>query len=79
VTTWVLKEVFQQLFYARVPLEGIILSQHDRAGKNAASRQRGGSGARHLQGAERLRARPVPGIAFLRWQTDEKRPRIFPP
>ncbi len=25
VTTWVLKEVFQQLFYARVPLEGIVL------------------------------------------------------
>jgi fructose-bisphosphate aldolase class I len=25
VTTWTLKEVFQQLFYARVPLEGIIL------------------------------------------------------
>jgi len=25
VTTWVLKEVFQQLFYAGVPLEGIVL------------------------------------------------------
>lgn len=75
VTEWVLKEVYQQLFYARVPLEGTVLKPNMAVpGKKCAKR------ASVEEVAEKtvklLKAcvpSAVPGIAFLSGgQSDEE-------
>ena len=58
VTTWMLKETFQELFYAKVALEGIVLKPNmivPGKGLEDARHRRGGRRA-HRQGAEELRA-----------------------
>ena len=58
VTDWVLKEVFQQLYYARVALEGMILKPNMIVpGKKCAKQNfRRGSRRAHREGAEGMRA-----------------------
>src|ERR1700753_1054014 len=75
VTTWVLKEVFQQLFYARVPLEGIILKPNMIVpGKKCAKQNSVDEVARAtLKVLKDCVPSAVPGIAFLSGgQSDEE-------
>src|SRR5262249_46855606 len=75
VTTWVLKETFQQLFYNRVALEGMVLKPNmavpgKKAAKRASVNEVAEKTARMLK--ECVPA-AVPGIAFLsRGPSDEK-------
>ena len=74
VTGWVLKEVFQQLYYAGVALEGMILKPNMIVPGKKCAKQNSVRRSRraHRQGAEALRAAAVPGIAFLSGgQSDE--------
>ncbi len=75
VTTWILKETFQELFYAKVALEGIVLKPNMIVpGKGSKTR------ATYQEVAERTVSvlkncvpGAVPGIAFLSGgQTDEE-------
>ena len=75
VTTWVLKSQFQELFYQRVPLEGIVLKPNMAiAGKKSAKR----AGVEEVaeKTVRMLKAcvpAAVPGIAFLSGgQSDEE-------
>ncbi len=75
VTTWVLKEVFQQLFYARVPLEGIVLKPNMIVpGKKCAKQNSVGDVARAtVRVLKDCVPSAVPGIAFLSGgQSDEE-------
>ena len=75
VTTWVLKETFQQLFYNRVALEGMVLKPNmavpgKKSGKRASVAEVAEKTARMLK--ECVPA-AVPGIAFLSGgQSDEE-------
>jgi fructose-bisphosphate aldolase class I len=74
VTTWVLKEVFQQLFYAEVPLEGIILKPNMIVpGKKCAKQNSIDEVARAtVKVLKDCVPAAVPGIAFLSGgQSDE--------
>ena len=75
VTEWVLKETFQQLYFQRVPLEGIVLKPNMAiSGKKAAKR----AGVQEVaeKTVKMLKAcvpGAVPGIAFLSGgQSDEE-------
>lgn len=75
VTTWVLKEVFQQLFYARVPLEGIVLKPNMIVpGKKCAKQNSVEEVARAtVKVLKDCVPGAVPGIAFLSGgQSDEE-------
>jgi fructose-bisphosphate aldolase class I len=75
VTTWVLKDVFQQLFYAKVPLEGIILKPNMIVpGKKCAKQNSVDEVARAtLKVLKDCVPAAVPGIAFLSGgQSDEE-------
>lgn len=67
VTEWALKEQFQQLYYARVPLEGIILKPNMViAGKKCAKQASAEEVAeKTLMVLKRCVPAAVPGIAFL--------------
>jgi fructose-bisphosphate aldolase class I len=74
VTEWVLKEVFQQLFYARVRLEGMILKPNMVIAGMKCPRQAGVEevAARTLEVLKACVPPAVPGIAFLSGgQSDE--------
>jgi fructose-bisphosphate aldolase class I len=74
VTEWVLKEVYQQLFYAKVPLEKTILKPNMViAGKKCASQaSRQEVAERTVKVLKRCVPPAVPGIAFLSGgQSDE--------
>ena len=74
VTTWTLKEVFQQLFYARVPLEGIVLKPNMIVpGKKCAKQNSIEEVARAtVKVLKDCVPGAVPGIAFLSGgQSDE--------
>jgi fructose-bisphosphate aldolase class I len=75
VTEWVLKEVFQQLYYARVKLEGIVLKPNMAiAGKKAAKQAGVDEVAEKTVRLLKACVPPaVPGIAFLSGgQSDEE-------
>jgi fructose-bisphosphate aldolase class I len=75
VTTWTLKEVFQQLFYARVPLEGIVLKPNMIVpGKKCAKQNSVEEVARAtVKVLKDCVPAAVPGIAFLSGgQSDEE-------
>jgi fructose-bisphosphate aldolase class I len=75
VTTWVLKETFQQLYYANVKLEGIVLKPNMAiAGKKAAKRAGVQEVAEKTVKMLKNCVPPtVPGIAFLSGgQSDEE-------
>jgi fructose-bisphosphate aldolase class I len=74
VTEWVLKEVYQQLYYAKVPLEKTILKPNmviaGKMSKSQASRQE--VAERTVRVLKRCVPVAVPGIAFLSGgQSDE--------
>jgi fructose-bisphosphate aldolase, class I len=75
VTTWVLKETFQELYYANVKLEGIVLKPNMAiAGKKAAKRAGVAEVAEKTVKMLKNCVPPsVPGIAFLSGgQSDEE-------
>jgi fructose-bisphosphate aldolase class I len=75
VTTWVLKETFQQLFYNRVALEGIVLKPNMAiAGKKSAKRASVEEvGEKTVKMLKECVPGAVPGIAFLSGgQSDEE-------
>jgi fructose-bisphosphate aldolase class I len=75
VTTWVLKETFQQLFYNRVALEGIVLKPNMAiAGKKCAKRASVEEVAeKTVRVLKECVPGAVPGIAFLSGgQSDEE-------
>jgi fructose-bisphosphate aldolase class I len=75
VTTWVLKEVFQQLFYAGVPLEGIVLKPNMIVpGKKCAKQNSVEDVAKAtVKVLKDCVPSAVPGIAFLSGgQSDEE-------
>jgi fructose-bisphosphate aldolase class I len=75
VTTWVLKETFQELFYAKVALEGIVLKPNMIvAGKKSATQGSVGQvAARTVKVLKNCVPGAVPGIAFLSGgQSDEE-------
>ncbi len=67
VTEWVLKEVFQQLYYANVALEGIVLKPNMIVSGMKCPQQAGVAevAERTLQVLKRCVPPAVPGIAFL--------------
>ena len=67
VTTFVLKEVFQQLFHARVQLEGMVLKPNMTIAGKKCARQNSVEevAARTLKTLKRCVPPAVPGIAFL--------------
>src|SRR4051812_19688621 len=75
VTTWVLKETFQELFYAKVALEGIVLKPNmivpgKKSGKKASVQD---VAARTVKVLKNCVPGAVPGIAFLSGgQSDEE-------
>ncbi len=75
VTEWVLKEVFQELYYAQVKLEGIVLKPNMivpgmKAAKQASVEQ---VADRTIEVLKRCVPSAVPGIAFLSGgQSDEE-------
>jgi fructose-bisphosphate aldolase class I len=75
VTTWILKETFQELFYAKVPLEGIVLKPNMIVpGKGSKTRA---TSEQIAQATVRVLKNcvpgSVPGIAFLSGgQSDEE-------
>jgi fructose-bisphosphate aldolase, class I len=75
VTTWVLKETFQQLFYNRVALEGMVLKPNmavpgKKSGKQASVEEVADKTLRVLKACVPA---AVPGIAFLSGgQSDEE-------
>ena len=75
VTTWVLKETFQELFYNRVALEGMVLKPNmavpgKKSGKRAAVEEVADKTLRVLKACVPA---AVPGIAFLSGgQSDEE-------
>lgn len=75
VTTWMLKETFQELYYAGVPLEGIVLKPNmivpgKKSGKPASVQQVAEATVRVLKNCV---PGAVPGIAFLSGgQSDEE-------
>jgi fructose-bisphosphate aldolase class I len=75
VTTWVLKETFQELFYAKVALEGIVLKPNMIVpGKGSKTRATVEDvAARTVKVLKNCVPGAVPGIAFLSGgQTDEE-------
>ena len=75
VTTWVLKETFQQLFYNRVALEGMVLKPNMAVpGKKSARRATVAEVAdKTLRVLKECVPAAVPGIAFLSGgQSDEE-------
>jgi len=75
VTTWILKETFQELFYAKVALEGIVLKPNmivpGKGGKSRASVEE--VAARTVKVLKNCVPGAVPGIAFLSGgQSDEE-------
>ncbi len=79
VTEWALKEQFQELYYAGVKLEGIILKPNMViAGKKSAKQaSREEVAEKTLKILKRCVPAAVPGIAFLSGgQSGEMRPRI---
>ena len=74
VTTWILKETFQELFYAKVPLEGIVLKPNmivpgKKSAKKASIEE---VAARTVKVLKNCVPGSVPGIAFLSGgQSDE--------
>ena len=75
VTEWVLKEVFQQLYYSRVVLEGTVLKPNMViAGKKSGKQARVEEVAeKTIQVLKRCVPPAVPGIAFLSGgQSDEE-------
>ncbi len=74
VTTWILKETFQELFYAKVALEGIVLKPNmivpgKKSGKKASVDE---VAARTVKVLKNCVPGAVPGIAFLSGgQSDE--------
>ena len=74
VTEWVLKEVFQQLYYQRVALEGIVLKPNMAIAGKKCSKQAGVHevAEKTLTVLKRCVPGAVPGIAFLSGgQSDE--------
>jgi fructose-bisphosphate aldolase class I len=74
VTTFVLKEVFQELYYARVALEGMVLKPNMTIAGKKCARQNSVEdvAARTLKTLKRCVPPAVPGIAFLSGgQSDE--------
>jgi fructose-bisphosphate aldolase class I len=74
VTTWVLKEVFQQLFHARVALEGIVLKPNMIVPGKKSPKQNSVAevAARSIKVLKDCVPPAVPGIAFLSGgQSDE--------
>jgi fructose-bisphosphate aldolase class I len=75
VTTWVLKETFQELFYNRVALEGMVLKPNmavpgKKSGKRASAEEVADKTLRALKACVPA---AVPGIAFLSGgQSDEE-------
>jgi fructose-bisphosphate aldolase class I len=75
VTTWMLKETFQELYFANVPLEGIVLKPNmivpgKKSGKPASVQQVAEATVRVLKNCV---PGAVPGIAFLSGgQSDEE-------
>ena len=75
VTTWVLKETFQELFYNRVALEGMVLKPNmavpgKKSGKRASAEEAADKTLRVLKACVPA---AVPGIAFLSGgQSDEE-------
>jgi len=75
VTTWVLKETFQELFYNRVPLEGIVLKPNmavpgKKSAKKASVQEVAEKTVKMLKNCV---PGAVPGIAFLSGgQSDEE-------
>ena len=75
VTEWVLKEVFQELYYSRVPLEGIVLKPNmvvpgKKSGQKASVEEVAEKTVRLLKNCV---PSSVPGIAFLSGgQSDEE-------
>jgi fructose-bisphosphate aldolase class I len=75
VTTWVLKETFQELFYNRVALEGMVLKPNmavpgKKSGKHASAEEVADKTLRVLKSCVPA---AVPGIAFLSGgQSDEE-------
>ncbi len=75
VTTWVLKETFQELFYNRVALEGMVLKPNmavpgKKSGKRASAEEVADKTLRVLKACVPA---AVPGIAFLSGgQSDEE-------
>ena len=75
VTTWVLKETFQELFYAKVALEGIVLKPNmivpgKKSGKKASVQE---VAERTVKVLKNCVPGAVPGIAFLSGgQSDEE-------
>ena len=75
VTEWVLKETFQQLYFQRVPLEGIVLKPNmaisgKKAGKRASVQEVAEKTVKMLKACV---PGAVPGIAFLSGgQSDEE-------
>src|SRR5882757_2887787 len=75
VTTWILKETFQELFYAKVALEGIVLKPNMIVpGKGSKTRATVEDvAARTVKVLKNCVPGAVPGIAFLSGgQTDEE-------
>ena len=75
ITTWVLKETFQELFYAKVALEGIVLKPNMIVpGKGSKTRATVEDvAARTVKVLKNCVPGAVPGIAFLSGgQTDEE-------
>lgn len=75
VTTWILKETFQELFYAKVALEGIVLKPNmivpGKGSKTRATVEE--VAARTVKVLKNCVPGAVPGIAFLSGgQTDEE-------
>jgi fructose-bisphosphate aldolase class I len=74
ITTWILKETFQELFYAKVALEGIVLKPNmivpgKKSGKKASVED---VAARTVNVLKNCVPGAVPGIAFLSGgQSDE--------
>ena len=79
VTTWVLKETFQELFYNRIALEGMVLKPNMAVpGKKSPKRASVAEVAeKTLRMLKDCVPAAVPGIAFLSGgQSDEEAPRI---
>jgi len=73
VTEWVLKEVFQQLYYANVQLEGIVLKRTYRAGMKSSKQVSVEDVAdRTVQILKRCVPAPCRGSLFVRRQSDEQ-------
>lgn len=74
VTTWILKETFQELFYAKVPLEGIVLKPNMIVPGKKSAKQISIEevAARTVKVLKNCVPGSVPGIAFLSGgQSDE--------